>query len=153
MKSRVEANQSGPCAVWARASVRRDHIRLVASFGGSLLVGPSLVADLFRRSRQKLTPLEHSNRTVHPTPSPAHPMHQLQDNGAFYYYQTENHQPGKRGPPYTPGDTYEKTLIDVKAYAESEGNIFLFLVSVISTSFSFWSPSSLARLLAPPPAP
>ncbi|CAK0821955.1 unnamed protein product [Prorocentrum cordatum] len=38
------------------------------------------------------------------------------DNGAFYYYQTEGHAP-KRGPPYTPGHTYEETLIDVKAYA------------------------------------
>jgi len=41
------------------------------------------------------------------------------DNGAYYYYQTEGHAP-KRGPPYTPGDTYQKTLIDVKAYADSE---------------------------------
>lgn len=40
---------------------------------------------------------------------------------AFYYYQTEDHQPGKRGPPYTPGKTYEETLIDVKAYADQEG--------------------------------
>ena len=43
------------------------------------------------------------------------------DNGAFYYYQTEDHQPGKRGPPYTPGKTYEETLIDVKHYADSIG--------------------------------
>lgn len=42
------------------------------------------------------------------------------DNGAFYYYQTEDHE-AKRGPPYTPGKTYEQTLIDVKAYADSEG--------------------------------
>ena len=76
-------------------------------------------------------------------------MHQLQDNGAFYYYQTENHQPGKRGPPYTPGDTYEKTLIDVKAYAESEGNIFLFLVSVISGSIVSAAPCPLMRSALP----
>jgi hypothetical protein len=43
------------------------------------------------------------------------------DNGAFYYYQTEDHQAGKRGPPYTPGKTYEETLIDVKAYSDEEG--------------------------------
>ena len=43
------------------------------------------------------------------------------DNGAFYYYQTEGHQAGKRGPPYTPGKTYEATLIDVKDYAASVG--------------------------------
>ena len=43
------------------------------------------------------------------------------DNGAFYYYQTEDHQPGKRGPPYTPGKSYEATLIDVKQYADSIG--------------------------------
>jgi hypothetical protein len=41
------------------------------------------------------------------------------DNGAYYYYQTEDHAP-KRGPPYTPGKTYQQTLIDVKKYADSE---------------------------------
>lgn len=42
------------------------------------------------------------------------------DNGAYYYYHTEGMLP-KRGPPYTPGKTYEETLIDVKAYAAQEG--------------------------------
>eukprot|EP00039_Didymoeca_costata_P026389 m.15829 g.15829 ORF g.15829 m.15829 type:complete len:770 (+) comp5505_c0_seq1:20-2329(+) len=42
------------------------------------------------------------------------------DNGAFYYYQTEDGVPGKRVPPTT-GKTYEQTLIDVKKYADSEG--------------------------------
>ena len=42
------------------------------------------------------------------------------DNGAFYYYQTEDHAP-RRGPPYTPGKTYQQTLIDVKAYATDAG--------------------------------
>eukprot|EP00656_Telonema_subtile_P056933 TRINITY_DN9247_c0_g5_i1.p1 TRINITY_DN9247_c0_g5~~TRINITY_DN9247_c0_g5_i1.p1 ORF type:complete len:792 (-),score=169.10 TRINITY_DN9247_c0_g5_i1:182-2557(-) len=42
------------------------------------------------------------------------------DNGAYYYYQTEDHAAGHRGPPYTPGKTYQDTLIDVKNYAVSE---------------------------------
>ena len=40
------------------------------------------------------------------------------DNGAYYYYQTED-RPPKRGPPYDGGKTYQQTLIDVKDYADA----------------------------------
>ena len=49
------------------------------------------------------------------------------DNGAYYYYQTEDHTPGKRisqggdaGKWSGPGKDYQQTLIDVKDYADQE---------------------------------
>ena len=45
------------------------------------------------------------------------------DNGAYYYYQTEGHTPGKPvGEPAATGPwkNYEQTLIDVRRYADSE---------------------------------
>jgi hypothetical protein len=56
------------------------------------------------------------------------------DNGAFYYYQTEGHTPGKRGPPYTGGETYEDTLIHVKEFVAPIQLLihFLFFLSLFS---------------------
>lgn len=49
------------------------------------------------------------------------------DNGAYYYYQTEGHTPGKRisqqqdgGKWSGPGQDYQQTLIDVKTYADAQ---------------------------------
>jgi hypothetical protein len=49
------------------------------------------------------------------------------DNGAYYYYQTEGHTPGKRisqqqddGKWSGPGQDYQQTLIDVKTYSDTE---------------------------------
>ena len=43
------------------------------------------------------------------------------DNGAFYYYQTEGGPGGAGGPPYKGNASYERTLIDVKRYADRVG--------------------------------
>ena len=48
------------------------------------------------------------------------------DNGAYYYYQTEGHTPGKRvSQPNKAGPwkTYEETLIDVKEYGECDNAV------------------------------
>ena len=62
------------------------------------------------------------------------------DNGAFYYYQTENGTPGQ----FSGGKSYEDTLIDVKRYADSEGIPYKYILYG-NSSTPFWRPFSPAR--------
>ena len=67
------------------------------------------------------------------------------DNGAYYYYQTEGHA-AKRGPPYTPGKTYQQVR------ACSFLSFFPRLPSSVSCyHYTTGSTSSLCPYLPPPP--